>query len=174
MIHILFIGDSIIADFNWNGRFPNYSTQEIGIPGATVKNILEIIPSLSIEKEPDIMMLMIGTNNLYQGDFNFIEDLKTLVQQLNQKCPLAEILLTNILPMKLNHLSPESILMVNKKIKELAIKTGCCLFDMHKQFSSSPSETIFLPDNVHLTKAGYELWCKNLLEHIAFLIEDDE
>ncbi len=173
MIHILFIGDSIIADFNWSARFPNFTTQEVGIPGATVENILEIVPSLQLEKEPDIVMLMIGTNNLYQEDYNFIDDLKTLVQQLNQKCPLAEVLLTNILPMKLDHLSPETISMVNDKINGLAIKTGCCLLNMHKTFSLLPTETIFLPDNIHLTEAAYELWSKNLLEHIAFLIEND-
>lgn len=173
MIHILFIGDSIIADFNWSGRFPNFTTQEIGIPGATVNNILELVPSLELDKEPDIVMLMIGTNNLYQEDYNFIGELKTLVQQLHQKCPQAEVLLTNILPMKLDHLSPETIIMVNENINELAITTGCCLLDMHKQFSSCPTETIFLPDNIHLTEAAYELWSKNLLEHIAFLIEND-
>ncbi len=172
-IHILFLGDSLIADFNWNKRLPHYTTQEIGIPGATVQQILEMLPTLNIEQEPDLVSIMLGTNNLCQEDYNFIPPFKTIVQQLNQLFPLAEILITTILPMKLKHLPSEKIEMTNKELGTMAIETGCCLLDMHKQFINLPAETIFQPDNIHLTSAAYELWCRNLLEHIAFLIESD-
>jgi len=32
---------------------------------------------------------------------------------------------------------------------------------------------IFQEDGVHLTAAAYEIWTRALLEHIAFLVEDD-
>jgi len=172
-IHMLFLGDSLIADFPWSERLLNCTTEEIGIPGATAQSILELLPSLNFQNEPDIVMVMLGTNNLYQGDYNFVPTLKNVVQQLNLSFPQAEILITTLLPMKLDHLAPETITMVNDELNEMATKTGCCLLDMHSQFVNLPTETVFLPDNIHLTTTAYELWCKNLLEHIAFLIESD-
>ncbi len=52
------------------------------------------------------------------------------------------------------------------------MQTGCCYLDTHIKFLNSEA-AVFQRDGVHITEAAYEIWARNLLEHIAFLIEDD-
>ena len=173
MTHLLFIGDSLIADYNWQQRMPQFTVEKYAIPGATAQDTLELLPRITVQSTPDLVLIMVGTNNLYEEDYDFNHTLKEIIQRCNQQFAGAEILLNNIFPMELDHLSPETIEMVNHHIQELATQTGCCLLDMHKQFNTNNSDTIFQEDKIHLTELGYEIWCRNVLEHIAFLIESD-
>jgi len=173
MTHLLLIGDSLIADYNWQKRMPHMTVQKHGIPGATAQDILDVLPSIPVHSHPDLVLVMVGTNDLYKENYDFRQTLKEIIQTCNQQFAGAEILLNNIFPMELDHLSPETIETVNCHIKELAIQTGCCLLDMHKHFHTNKLDTIFQEDKIHLTELGYELWCRNVLEHIAFLIESD-
>lgn len=173
MTHLLFIGDSLIAGYNWQSRIPQWKTETLGVPGATAQDILKLLPNITVPAPPDVILLMVGTNNLYKEDYDFTEALKAVIQFCNQQYPEAEILLNNIFPMTLDHLSPETIETVNEHIKRIAIQTGCCLLDMHRRFTVNSANKLFQDDNIHLTDAGYELWSRTILEHIAFLIESD-
>ena len=173
MTHILFIGDSLISNYNWQKRMPQLTVETSDAPGATVQNILDLMPHNKVEKVPDLVLIMVGTNDLYMQDYDFCKPLKGIIQACNKQFPLAEILLTNMFPLQIDHVPSSAIETVNQNIKELATSTGCCLLDMHKQFLPRAPETIFKEDKIHLTDLGYEIWCRNILQHIAFLIESD-
>ena len=158
---------------HWQKRMPQLTVEKYGVPGATAQDTLELLPSITVQSHPDLILVMVVTNDLYKENYDFRQTLKEIIQRCNQQFAGAEILLNNIFPMKLDHLSPETIETVNQHIKELATQTGCCLLDMHKQFHISNPDTIFQEDKIHLTELGYEIWCRNVLEHIAFLIESD-
>jgi lysophospholipase L1-like esterase len=85
---------------------------------------------------------------------------------------MAEILVNSLFPMQLPHMSDYTITNLNSHIESFTVQTGCCFLDTHSRLNES-KEPIFLEDGVHLTDAAYEIWTRTLLEHIAFLIEND-
>ena len=173
MTHILLIGDSLITNYNWQKRMPQLTVETSDSPGATAKNILDLMPHNRVEAMPDLVLIMVGTNNLCMEDYDFCDSLKGIIQACNKQFPCAELLLTNMFPLQLDNVPASAIVDVNKNIKDLVTHTGCCLLDMHKHFLRCAPETIFSEDKIHLTELGYEIWCRNILQHIAFLIESD-
>lgn len=123
-------------------------------------------------EEVDIIMVMVGTNDLLSDNYHFMDTLKKIVMQLRGNYPLAEILVTSLFPMDLPHLPDNTISSFNIHIENLTTQTGNCYLNTHDKFLSSKA-AIFQSDGVHITPNAYEIWARTLLEHIAFLIEDD-
>ena len=123
-------------------------------------------------KYADVIMITVGTNDLLSGNFEFINTLKKIFVQLSQDFPTAEILVNSLFPMELPHMSEYTISNLNSHIEAFTMQTGCCFLDTHRRFSDS-DQILFQEDGVHITEAAYEIWARALLEHIAFLIEND-
>jgi len=173
MTQILFIGDSLIAEYDWQSRLNMHSVQNFGIPGLVTQDLYDMLSGIHEQSHsPDVVVVMIGTNDILSDNYRFIHTLKKTIIQLRQDFPSAEILLTSLLPMKIPDLPDTTIPSINTHLEALTMQTGCCYLDIYTKFCES-EETIFQADGVHITKAAYEIWRRMLLEHIAFLIEND-
>ena len=173
MTHVLFLGDSLIADHDWQARMPSYEICNLGVPGAITSDVFESLTDIKAEVEhTDVIMLTIGTNDLLIGDFDFLHVLKKVLVQLNTLYPLAEIIVGSLFPMDLSHLPFNTIPSLNCHIEAITMQTGSCFLDVYKRFDDSDKE-IFQDDGIHVTSAAYEIWTRSLLEYIAFLIESD-
>lgn len=173
MTQVLLLGDSLIADHDWQSRMPSYKVTNLGIPGLMTADLLASLPQIKKKaKYADVIMLMVGTNDMLEGNFEFINTLRQIFIQLLNDFPAAEILASSIFPMRLKNMSDYTITNLNSHIEAFAVQTGCCFLDTHSRLTDS-DQTIFQKDGVHLTGAAYEIWTRNLLEHIAFLIEND-
>jgi lysophospholipase L1-like esterase len=117
-------------------------------------------------------MVMVGTNDLLNGNLEFINTLKKIFVQLSHDFPTAEILVNSLFPMQLPGMADYTIANLNCHIEAFTMQTGCCFLDSYRRVSDS-DQPIFQEDGVHLTEAAYEIWTRALLEHIAFLIEND-
>lgn len=173
MIQVLLLGDSLVADHDWQSRMPSYKVHRFGYPGEITIGLLGALPGIKRRvNSADIVMVMVGTNDLLSGNHDFIEPLKEISIQVNRNYPTAEVLFCSLLPMPLPHLPDNTITGLNDRIRAMTMQTGGCYLDTHQRFISSDKQ-IFQQDGVHLTEAAYEIWTRTLLEHIAFLIEDD-
>ena len=173
MTQILFLGDSLVADYDWQSRMPSYKVTNLGVPGALTADLLSSLPDIKQQvKYADVILLMVGTNDLLSGNFEFINTLKKIFVQLSHDFPTAEVLVNSLFPMELPHMSDYTIANLNSHIEALTMQTGCCFLDTHSRFSDS-DQMIFQEDGVHITETAYEIWARALLEHIAFLIEND-
>jgi lysophospholipase L1-like esterase len=173
MTEILLLGDSLVADYDWQSRMPSYKVTNFGIPGEIALDLLESLSNIKKKtKHADVILVMAGTNDLLTGDYEFISTLKKIIVQLSHDFPTAEVVVNSLFPMELPDLPDYTISSLNCHIEAFTIQTGCCFLDMHRRLCDS-DQLIFQEDGIHITKAAYEIWARALLEYIAFLIEND-
>lgn len=173
MIKLLFLGDSLVADYNWQAHMSACKVENFGVPGATAEDLLASLPTVKAKTQnPEVIVIMIGTNDLLSGNNDFHASLKNILIELSNDYPTAEILVTSLLPMLLPHLPENAISSLNAHIEALTMVTGSCFLDIHKRFAGSDKQ-LFQEDGVHLTDAAYAIWTRSLIEHLAFLIEND-
>lgn len=169
--NFLFLGDSLIADFDWQARMNHFKIMNYGMPGETVQGLRNRIPSIATEiKTPELILVMTGTNNLIIEDYGFIESLRLISIQLTSLYPTAEVIINSLLPCRLPWIETDVLKRVNQAIEAMAQQTGSCFLDMFTKFK--PNSEYFQEDGIHLTPKAYDLWSKSILEFVAFLIED--
>jgi len=173
MTQVLLLGDSLVASHNWEDRLLSCKVTNLGVAGVMTSDTLASVDDIKTEQPfADIIMVMVGTNDILTGNFEFIHALRKICINLCHNYPTAEILITSILPMDLPHLPYNTVSSLNCHIEALTMQTGCCFLDIHSRLLDL-SSPVFQEDGVHVTKETYEIWSRSLLEHIAFLIEDD-
>ncbi len=173
MTQVLLLGDSHIAYFYWQSRMPSYKVTNFGVPEATTADLLTSLPDIKKKvAHADVIMIMIGTHDVLTGNLEFISTLKKIFVQLNHDFPTAEIVVSSLFPMDIPGLPNYTITNINSHIEAFAMQTGCCFLDTYHRFTTT-EQPVFLEDGINITEAAYEVWARALLEHIAFLIEND-
>jgi lysophospholipase L1-like esterase len=174
MTKILILGDSLVADHDWQARMPSFKVENLGVPGATASDLLASLPNIQTRAAgAEVIIVMIGTNDLLSSNDDFLVQLKNILITLSHDYPAAEILVNSLFPMELPSLPQNSVSSLNTHMEAITMRTGCCFLDVHKRFSGSDKQ-LFQEDGVHLTDAAYAVWERALLEHIAFLVENDD
>jgi lysophospholipase L1-like esterase len=170
----IFLGDSLVADYDWQPRLPFCTIHNLGVPGASTDDLLSSLPGLADRfPAPSAILIMIGTNDLLSGKIGFVETIRQIVIQLSQSFPTAEIIVTSLLPMQLSSPNTEAVQWINEDIRTMTMQTGSCYLDIHSKLSRA-GDGLFQDDGVHLTDRAYDIWTKSLIEHVAFLLENDE
>ena len=171
--NFLFLGDSLIADFNWQARMHRFKILNYGVPGETVQGLRNRIPTITKDlASPDLILLMIGTNNLIIEDFRFMDSLRQIIVRLTSRYPCAEVIINSLLPCQLPWVSQERLQRINAETKNIASQTGSCYLDMFSKLK--PNSYFFQSDGIHLTDKAYDIWSKCILEFVSFLIEDEQ
>ncbi len=152
---------------------PMFEVHNYGIPGDDVKSLL--LRLSHVEKEvssAEIILVMIGTNNVIAQDYTFIDELRRIIIRLRKKYTTADIIINSLPPINIELLVEGAITHLNDLIENLTIQTGCCYLQNFSKIES-PEDKLFQPDGVHLTETTYDKWARSILEYVAFLLEDD-
>ncbi len=174
-VKILFIGDSLTKGWMdggkavWDKNYAPLDAVDIGIGGDSTRQILWRIDHGAVDGiSPKLIVLMIGTNNLY-GDYNagtnseIAKGIETIIQQLKMKCPEARILLLGLLPRQNAYFSGRTKA-INAQLAKL--DGGSVRFlDMSDKFQISEGNLVadlYTPDLVHLQPKGYEVWAETM------------
>lgn len=170
--NFLFLGDSLIAEFDWQARMHHFNILNYGVPGETVQGLRNRIPEMTKDLEtPELILVMIGTNNLIIEDYSFLDALRQVTVLLTSRYPTAEVIINSLLPCQLPWVGMEALEQMNQAIDTMTQRSGSCYLDMFSKFK--PNSDFFQSDGIHLTPKAYDLWSKSILEFVAFLIEDD-
>ncbi|MBW6521252.1 MAG: hypothetical protein K0A99_09635 [Desulfoarculaceae bacterium] len=170
--NLLFLGDSLLADFNWQERIPHFTVNNLSIPGETAQGLLNRLPSIQEQDiDPHIILIMTGTNNLLMEDYNFSRTIQQIVVFLSRCFPAADVIINSLVPLQIPWLNRAEIKRINSAMEALSLTSGCCFLDMYTKFSTRNG--LFQADGIHFTTTGYNLWARSILEYIAFLLEDD-
>ncbi|MBE9519612.1 MAG: GDSL family lipase [Proteobacteria bacterium] len=166
----IFIGDSLVEFFNWQNRFPDQQVINFGQAGETAEGLAARLPGIIKRYEaPDLIMIMTGTNNIAMEDYGFLFTYEKIIEQLQDACPGATIVMVSLLPIELFWLG-DAVPRVNKRLKEISQNLAVHYLDLYPLFlgrDSKQNPACFEPDSVHLSLQGYEVWADALEEFLA-------
>jgi beta-glucosidase len=184
-VDVLFLGDSITQGWESNGKdawkklFDGLKVKaaNFGIGGDRTQHVLWRIRDGQELKgiQPRVVVLMIGTNNLGSNNPQEVaEGVEAIVQELRQQLPESRVLLMGVLPRgaKEKDLLRSLVRQVNERLKKLADDKMVRYLDIGDEFLEKEGDKKddkkgdiskdLMPDLVHLSPKGYQLWAKAL------------
>lgn len=167
---LLLVGDSMIDFFDWQSRFPERKVTNLGRAGESVEELRDRAPKIVNNHEPpDLMLIMIGTNNVAMGNFNFLEPYAGIIATFQEAYPAATLVINSLLPMELNYLAPDTVARVNASLQGLAADAAAVYLDVWAAMVDKTGQVLtnVLEDEVHLNRNGYEIWAKELAMLLA-------
>jgi lysophospholipase L1-like esterase len=177
-IGVVFLGDSITDAWGgeghgarsngaevWKERFEPLHAANFGIGGDRTQHVLWRIQNGELDGyHPKAAVLMIGTNNLGANtDEEIAEGIKAVVEEIHKKQPHTKVLLLGIFPrgQQPTDKNRDRIKNINKMIAKLDDDGKTVKYlDIGGKFvekDGTISKEI-MPDFLHLTKKGYEIW----------------
>lgn len=178
---VLFVGDSITANWTvgpglpvWNQVFAPLGAMQAGIYGDETQGVLWRLDHSELSNlHPKLVVLMIGTNNLTEGDSpaDVAQGIEAIVTRLRQLYPDAHLALMGVLPRGATADDPlrQAVDQVNSRIQGLADGVHVTYVD----FSSSllnPDGTFrpgtMLPGLIHIDLPGYAAWTSAIMPEV--------
>ncbi len=133
-----------------------------------VEGLLRRIGSITGKHDTaDLIFIMSGLNDVAMEEFDFLDSYREIIIRLRTAYPNARIYIHSLLPTSVDFISNTSIWDVNGSLKELAGEMGIEYIDIYRDFIHEDGRVIreyLLPDGVHLSDKGYEVWSGALEE----------
>jgi lysophospholipase L1-like esterase len=184
-VELIFVGDSISEQWEttgqrvWQSFYADRNALNLGVGGDCTQQVLWRLDNGNLEDiQPRVVVLMIGTNNLgvcSNSAEEVIAGISAIVAMLQEKLPRVKILLLDILPRgeDASELRAE-ILSVNDSLRGLHDGNKVVYLPIGR-FFLTPEGTIspsIMPDFLHLSPAGYDIWAARMEPTLAALLGD--
>lgn len=182
---LIFIGDSITQGWEGNGKaswekyYAKRNAVNLGISGDRTQHVLWRLNNGNLKKiKPKLAVIMIGTNNLGNSpEEDIAAGIGGIVETLRKKKPKTKILLLAIFPReeKPGELRAKSE-RINQQIAKLNDGKHVFYLDIGPKFTQpdgSLSKDI-MPDFLHLSEKGYEIWAQSIEPKVAELMKDTQ
>lgn len=183
---VAFLGDSITQGWEgagkaaWDRDFAPLGAANFGFSGDRTEHVLwrfdqgELLPL-----KPELVVIMIGTNNIGHGSSNAAqtaEGVRTIVGRIRSASPNSKILLLGIFPRGRTAADPMRVRVADAtaQFKSLADGKRVWFKDIGFAFTyrNGDLKTTIMPDLLHLSEGGYELWAKAILPDVKRLLAD--
>ena len=167
---ILLLGDSLVAFFDWQARFTDLTMLNRGQAGERVGGLLDrVAGELAAAGRVDVVVVMIGANNLAGEDYAFLRDYEEILRRVRSVLPAARIAVTSLLPFRFPWLAADTVPRLNASLCSIAGLANADYLDVHAAFVAAQraGQVCFLPDGVHLTGRGYEAWAAVLAGYLV-------
>ncbi len=191
-IDVVFFGDSL-TDYwrdrgraSWDRYFAPLRSANFGISGDRTQQVLWRIDRGELQGiAPQVVVLLIGTNNLTPGlgensltpknsPEETVEGVAAIVAALQRRAPRARILLHALMPRDEPHAAVRrEVTETNTGLARLARATaGARFLDLGKIFVDAGERISpdIMPDLLHLNSRGYELWAEALHKPLTELL----
>jgi len=185
---IAFIGDSITQGWEGNGKnvWTNYyggrKCLNFGVGGDRTEHVLWRFEQGQLDGiKPKVAVLMIGTNNSNKNrdgteqysEAEILEGVQSIVKQIRERLPDTKIILLGIFPRGQNFSTQRGkVLQINQALAKLDDGKTIFYIDFGSQLienDGSISKTI-MPDYLHLSEQGYEIWAKAIEPKLRELV----
>ena len=167
---VVFLGDSIIEQGQWDGWFPALPTLNRGIGGESIADVATRLGSAL--HAPRAVVLMIGTNDVHASRNSAdIADaairMKKLVSAIRTAAPDAALIVNSVAPRTLHY--RERIAQFNAGLVQIAAAADVQYLDLWPVMAG-PDGAIrpeLTTDGLHLTAQGYSVWAGALQPMLA-------
>lgn len=160
---VVFLGDSITADGDWSGWFPELEAINLGVPGDGTDQLLGRLAEV-VAADPDEVVLLIGTNDLGQrlSVEHLVRNIQSIMVDLRRDLPGARLLLQSILPRGREF--ADRIQEANIHLRQFAATVHAQYLDLWPTMALEDGELNpeYSEDRLHLTAAGYQAWLSEL------------
>jgi lysophospholipase L1-like esterase len=184
-VNLLFIGDSITQGWEedpgkeiWEKFYGSRKAMNAGISGDRTQHVLWRLDHGNIDGiKPKLAIVMIGTNNSgTDSPEDIAAGITAIVAKLHEKLPDTKVLLLAIFPRGKNaeDANRKVNIATNEIIKSLDDGKSVFYLDISDKFLSDDgtlSEQV-MPDLLHLSKQGYEIWAESIEPKVAEVIGD--
>lgn len=184
---LLFIGDSITQGWEgagkdvWAERYASHKAVNLGIGGDRTQHVLHRLLNGNLEGiAPKAAVVMIGTNNSNGYDNTarqIAEGVGEIVKTLRSKLPETKVLLLGIFPRGENiNEQRGKLLQINQILAKHDDGKNVRYLDIGHHFITKegfiPAE--IMPDYLHLSPKGYEMWADAIDPHLQALMGGGE
>ncbi len=183
-VDLLFIGDSITEGWGgdgkdaWTRHWAPRKAVNLGIGGDRTQHVLWRLEHGNVDGiHPKLAVLMIGTNNS-NGKDNTGEEIgagiAAIVRKLREKLPTTKILVLAIFPRgEKPNPQREKNAQASAIAAELADDKMIFYLDIGPKFLTDDGTLSkeIMPDFLHLSPKGYQIWAEATEPHVARLME---
>ncbi len=172
---ILFIGSSSFTMWkDVQQDFPGYTIINRGFGGSTLLDQLRYVRDIVYPYHPKQIIVYCGENDLAASNQTTGEDVadrfKELFLQIRKKFPKVQVTYVSMKPSPSRQMLLPKMIRGNELIKKfLATKKRTGYIDVYKEMiddEGKPRTDIFLDDNLHMNKQGYDIWRRIIAPHL--------
>lgn len=162
-VDILLIGDSLLAQENWNILLGRNDLKNEAFGGAITQQILWNIQRGQLNSKPKIVVMEAGINDLLSGIpvqrvFENYQEIINVLRKNNVKI-VAHLILYTADNQEIN----KEIFILNSLLKEYFESQKITFIDMNLYLSANKKlQSDFSIDGIHLQKSAYKIWAKIL------------
>jgi lysophospholipase L1-like esterase len=162
---VVFIGSSSIK--NWTDvahDFPGVPVLNRGFGGSTLADVVYYMDRALIPYRPRLVVLYAGDNDLAEGRTpeQVVGDYRAFVARLRSAWPAARVVYVSIKPSPSRRIYIDRARETNRRIRAViardSLQSYIDVFTPMLDASGQPRPELFLPDSLHMTRAGYLLW----------------
>lgn len=179
-VDVIFLGDSITQGWEgagkaaWDKYFAPLKPMNAGIGGDRTEHVLWRLDNGNIKGiTPKVAVIMIGTNNSRTNTSEQIADgIKAIVAKLREKLPETKILLLAIFPRTDYPEQGKENAAASALVKSLDDGKNVFYLDIGPKFLTADGvlEKKIMPDLLHLSPEGYEIWATSILPKLNELL----
>lgn len=181
---IVFIGDSITQGWEnagknvWQKHYGGRKCLNFGVGGDRTQHVLWRFENGQLDGlKPKAAVLMIGTNNSNRDDnteAEILQGVQAIVKQIRERLPETKVLVLGIFPRGQTFSAQRGkILQVNQALARLADGNMVHYLDFGSQLIESDGSIAksVMPDFLHLSESGYEMWAQAMDGKLKELLE---
>jgi lysophospholipase L1-like esterase len=162
---VVFIGSSSIKNWTDVARdFPDLPVLNRGFGGSTVADVIHYEGRILLPYRPRLVVFYAGDNDLAMGrpPEQVLGDYRAFVARLRSALPAARVAFISIKPSPSRRAYIDRVRETNRGIRmEIARDSLQAYVDVFTPMlgaTGEPRPELFLPDSLHMTRAGYLLW----------------
>lgn len=170
---IILAGDSLTEGMNVSKYFSGNEVINKGVYGDNLEGLLARLDADIISQEPDLLFILIGTNDfaLGRGNTEILSSFKKMIDRLSASLPCTEIYITSLLPTRnIENRPNERIDDLNRHLEVLVAEANFGFLSLSEVFKDEKGmlREEATTDGLHLSETGYKLWAGVLNEYIEF------
>ena len=154
--------------------FPNHKVVNAGFGGSQAVDLLHYVYELILTYRPSHVFIYEGDNDISAGKSTemIMETLNLIVSAIRLELPETEIILISAKPSVSRWEMADKYVVLNTAMEKYSAVTGRVQYadvwtGMLGQ-DKRPQPDIFLEDNLHMKRKGYEIWAKEIGKFLGY------